>query len=369
MGHLHELSGEAMNARAAAALTILAIALAASGCGDERPTKVSRNGNNLVVAPFQGSLTDVPERPIAVAAGEGGVWATSMAGGVLSKLDPSTGKTIGKPTTLDDAPYAVDAAFGKVWVAAFQNDKLIQVDPETRKVIKTTKIANRPFGLTHGFGSMWVTSIRNETVSRIDPATGEEVGDPIQLDGPPYQLAAGFDYIWVTNIRDGNVVKIDPKTNKIVGDPIPIGERSCKDIPAEDPLVNCGAPTAIIAAGKYLWVANLRGLALQKGQGTQTQINQKIPNGEVWRINPKTGDPVGDPIPVPIRPQALAGDDTAVWVVSLGANAVTRIDTSTGVRDKLPIDVSGQPTDASIGFGKVWFSLSSDDQIAALDNK
>ncbi|MGH2958462.1 MAG: hypothetical protein ACRDKE_02575, partial [Solirubrobacterales bacterium] len=165
-----------------------------------------------------------------------------------------------------------------------------------------------------------------------------------------------------------------PKTNKVAGEPIPIGARKCSEIPVPDPLnsaplVNCGAPSAIIAAGKYLWVANLRGLALTKGQGTPTQIKQNIPNGEVWRIDPKTGRAVGQPIPVPIRPQALAGDDTSVWVVSLGANAVTRIDTQTAVRDKLPIDVSGQPTDAAIGYGKVWFSLSSDDQIAALENK
>lgn len=358
-----------MNVRALSALTALAIALAASGCGDDRATTVSRNGNNLVVAPFTGQLTDVDERPIAVATGEGGVWATSMAGGVLTKIDPQTGRTIGRPTVTDDAPYAVDAAFGKVWVAAFQNDELIQVDPATRRVVKTTKVANRPFGLTHGFGSMWVTSIRNETVSRIDPKTGEEIGDPIQLEGPPYTIAAGFGFLWVTNIRDGNVVKIDPDTNKIVGDPIVIGERSCKDVPADEPLVNCGAPSAIVAAGEYLWVANLRGLALTGGQGTPTQIKRKIPNGEVWRIDPKTGKAVGDPIPVPIRPQAIAGDDTAVWVVSLGANAVTRIDTKTGVRDKLPIDISGQPTDAAIGYGKVWFSLSSDDQVASLENR
>jgi DNA-binding beta-propeller fold protein YncE len=362
-----------MNARAIAALTILVVALTAAGCGDNRATKIQRNGNDLVVAPFTGSLTDVPERPIAVAAGEGGVWATSMAGGVLSKIDPSSGKTVGKPTTMDDAPYAVDAAFGKVWVAAFQNDKLIQVDPSTRKVIKTTKVPNRPFGLTHGFGSMWVTSIRNETVSRVDPETGEPSGKPIAIGGPPYQVAAGFGYIWVTNIRDGDVVKIDPKSNKVVGDPIPIGARKCTDVPAVDPaktpLVNCGAPSAIIAAGKYLWVANLRGLALAKGQGTPTQIKQHIPNGEVLRIDPRTGKAVGDPIPVPIRPQAMAGDNSSVWVVSLGANAITRIDTKTGIRDKLPIDISGQPTDVALGYGKAWFSLSSDDQIAALESK
>ncbi|MBI2690459.1 MAG: hypothetical protein HYX29_00730 [Solirubrobacterales bacterium] len=362
-----------MKKRIAASLTILALAVAASGCGDDRATKVSRNGNDLVVAPFKGQLIEVDERPIAVTAGEGGVWTTSMAGGVLTKIDPETGKVVGKPTETDDAPYAVDAAFGKVWVAAFQNDKLIQVDPETRKVIKTTKVANRPFGLTHGFGSMWVTSIRNETVSRFDPGTGEEIGAPIQLDGPPYRITTGFGYVWVTNIRDGEVLKIDPKTNKVVGEPIPIGARKCSDIPVLDPLkpaplVNCGAPSAIIAAGKYLWVANLRGPALTKGQGTPTQIKQNIPNGEVWRIDPKTEKPVGDPIPVPIRPQALAGDDTSVWVVSLGANAITRIDTQTGVRDKLPIDVSGQPTDAATGYGKVWFSLSSDDRVASLPN-
>lgn len=359
--------------RIAAALTILVLAVAASGCGDDRATKITRNGNDLVVAPFKGQLTDVDERPIAVAAGEGGVWATSMAGGVLTKIDPKTGKVVGKPTETDDAPYAVDAAFGKVWVAAFQNDKLIQIDPDTRKVIKTTKVANRPFGLTHGFGSMWVTSIRNETVSRIDYDTGEEIGDPIKIDGPPYKIANGFGYIWVTNIRDGEVVKIDPKYNRVVGRPIKIGTRKCSEIPVPDPLkpaplVDCGAPSAIVAAGKYLWIANLRGKALKKGEGTPTQIKQNIPNGEVWRINPKTGKAVGDPIPVPIRPQAIAGDDKNVWVVSLGANAITRIDTQTGIRDKLPIDISGQPTDVALGFGKAWFSLSSDDQVASLPN-
>src|SRR6476619_6338063 len=100
------------------ALGFALLALVATGCGDDTKGKTAVRGENgIVVTPLRGSVIDVPKRPIAIATGEGGVWVTSMAGGVLTNIDPKTNNKVGKPTITDDAPYAVDVAFGKVWVA------------------------------------------------------------------------------------------------------------------------------------------------------------------------------------------------------------------------------------------------------------
>lgn len=359
--------------RAALWTALIALtALVAVGCGDAKQ-KVERNDAGVLVAPFDGTTTKVARRPIAVAAGGGGVWVMSMAGGVLTKINPTTGKKLGKPIEIDDAPYQVIYAFDKVWVAAFQNDKLFQVDPATAKVIKYTKLGNRPFGMAAGFGSLWVTSIRGESVSRVDPSTGKPVGEPIAVGGPPYKLATGFGYVWVTNLRDGTVERIDPKTNRLVGDPIRIGPRTCNaaaqarsEDEINDVVVDCGAPAAIVAAGKYIWVSNLRGPAVKLGEATDVQVKQGIPNGQVWRIDPRTNEVVGEPIPVPVRPLAMAADAKSLWVIGVETDTLTRIDLATAKRDKLPINIGNAPTDVAVGYGKVWVPISKDDKLASL---
>lgn len=361
--------------RAALASLCLLVLVALAGCGDD-DKKPKVNDAGVLVAPFDGQTTKMPRRPISVAAGGGSVWVTSMAGGVLTKVDPETGKKQGKPVEIDDAPYASLYAFDKLWVAAFQNDKLFQVDPKTGKVIKFTKVDNRPYGMAAGFGSLWVTSIRNQSISRINPATGERQGDRIPLSGTPFKVTTGFGYVWVTNIRDGVVEKIDPKTNRVVGDPIRIS-RTCnsafEDLQAMNDsdtpsgvAVDCGSPGAIVAAGEYIWVTNLRGPAVKKGEATDVQVKQGIPNGQVFRIDPKTSEVVGDPIPVPVRPLAIAGDDESIWVIGVEVDTLTRIDTKTGKRDDLPINIGNAPTDVALGYGKVWVPISKDDKLASL---
>src|SRR5690242_211727 len=103
-----------MKARAAIALLCLLALVALAGCGDDNK-KVKRNDAGVLVAPFDGQTTKMPRRPISVAAGGGSVWVTSMAGGVLSKVDPKTGKKVGKPVEIDDAPYTSLYAFDKLW--------------------------------------------------------------------------------------------------------------------------------------------------------------------------------------------------------------------------------------------------------------
>jgi DNA-binding beta-propeller fold protein YncE len=344
--------------------------VALAGCG--QPKKVERNDAGVLVERFDGQTTKLPRRPIAVATGGGSVWATSMAGGVLTRVDPRSGKKIGKPVTIDDAPYQLLYAFGKLWVAAFQNDKLFQVDSKTGRVIDYAKVDNRPFGMAAGFGSLWLTSIRSETIRRVDPATGKPVGPRILLSGTPYKVATGFGSVWVTDLRDGLVDRIDPRTNKVT-ESIRIGGRTCNEAAqartgdeVNDVVVDCGAPAAIVAAGRYIWVTNLRGPAVQKGQATDVQVRQGIPNGQVWRIDPQTNKVVGDPIPVPVRPLAMAASGDSLWVIGVETDTLTRIDIRTARRAKLPIAIGNAPTDVAVGYGKVWVTASKDDRLVAV---
>lgn len=342
-----------------------------TGCGGEA-TKVKRNDAGVLVAPFTGSKTKLPRRPIAVTSGGGSIWVTSMAGGVLSRVNPETGKQVGKPVEIDDAPYQLLYAFGKVWVAAFQNDKLFRVDPDSGKVIGFEKVDNRPFGMAAGFGSLWVTSIRGESIRRVDPASGKPTGPRIALSGTPYKVTTGFGSVWVTNLRDGRVERIDPKTNKVV-DSIRIGGRTCNAAAearggdeVNDVVVSCGAPAAIVAAGGYIWVSNLRGPAVQSGEATAVQVKQGIPNGQVWRIDPKTNKAVGAAIPVPVRPLAMASDGKSLWVIGVETDTLTRIDLASAKRVGLPIGIGNAPTDVAVGYDKVWVTDSKDDKLASL---
>jgi DNA-binding beta-propeller fold protein YncE len=358
------------------ALTSLLLTLVLAGCGEQEKTGPTRSGSGLLVLPFEGQTTKMPRRPMGVATGGGAVWVTSMAGGVLTKADPKTGEAIGKPIKLNEAPYSVLYAYDKVWVTTFQRDRLYQVNPETKKVIRFTKLEDRPFGMAAGFDSLWITSIRDETLSRVDPKTGRRIGEPIRLSGTPFKVTTGFGYVWVTNVRDGKVDRIDPKTNKVVGS-TRVGGPTCTEAsiaknkkydgaPRNEMVTNCGSPAAITAAGKYIWVTNIHGDPVKKGQAKTTKVKQGIPNGEVWRLDPKTGEVIGEAIPVPIRPISIVGDDESVWVLSLDAGALTRIDTKTAVRDKTPIDVSGGPTDLALGFDKLWITMSTNDKLASM---
>lgn len=333
------------------ALMTLAMPLAVAGCGDDGKT-VKRNEKGIKGTVFDGATVELPERPVAVAAGEGAVWVTSMAGGVLTAVDPVTNKKLGKPVKTESAPYAVEVAFGKVWVATFEKDFIVRVDPKTRKVIDRIKVDNRPFGMAAGYGYMWVTSIRNQSISRLDPETGERVGRRIKLSGIPYQAAPGGGYMWVTNIRDGSIDRIDPQTGELV-----------------DTVKTGSFPAAITAGGRHMWVVNVRGDGAEGTVGTTGSGSMKPPSGTVWRLDMKSGRKVGPTIGVPIRPQAIAADDENVWVVSVDGDTLLRIDAKTGKRDKLPILIGNAPTDVAVvpdgtQAGDVWVTNSKDDVAA-----
>jgi DNA-binding beta-propeller fold protein YncE len=102
-----------------------------------------------------------------VTTGESAAWALG-ADGVLTRLDPGTGRPAGDPVQ-----------------------------------------TGRGTDVAAGLGYVWVTS-DNGTVIRFDPKTGAEVGVPIKVGREPTAIAVGAGAAWVAASGDGAVFKITP---------------------------------------------------------------------------------------------------------------------------------------------------------------
>jgi hypothetical protein len=152
-----------------------------------------------------------PRDIMAIAAGEGAVWA--LQGGVVHRLDPSTRRVSGRVKLPTSEATDVEAGDGAVWVTMFappRGNVLVRIDPRTLRVTKTTT-APIPYGsslfssLALDDGELWWNGADSGTIWRVDPRTGR-VASGIRLTPPveaflaiqPVGIAAGAGGVWVT---------------------------------------------------------------------------------------------------------------------------------------------------------------------------
>jgi hypothetical protein len=130
-----------VNARIAVARDASAIAVGAgavwalSGRGERSADTLDRIDarTNRVVAAIR-----VPHWPAAVAVGRRYVWVVSeprSAGGVVTRIDPNSGRAVSRTIPQSWIPQAVTVAAGRIWIADPGVAELIEVDPRTMRVI------------------------------------------------------------------------------------------------------------------------------------------------------------------------------------------------------------------------------------------
>jgi len=107
-----------------------------------------------------------------------------------------------------------------------------------------------------------------------------------------------------------------------------------------------GRPSALVASGSTLWVAD-------------------DDRGVVLRLDATSGRQLGDPIAVTPHPIAIDADATSVWVADRDGD-VTRIDPVTATPAD-PISLGGQVTDLIIAGGAVWVADIEADTVHVLD--
>jgi hypothetical protein len=172
----------------------------------------------------------IPEPTMAVAVGEGAVWAVSPK--AIHRIDPGTARMVATISIPGSPPRWIAAGGGAVWVARdwthpehtlFGSDDrgdLLRIDPETQTITETIPL-EWPRGLAFGHGALWVwRGLQDRMVDRLDPQTNRVVAsivlcrrglDPWRCDSSedrkPWPVKVTPDAVWVGEVR------LDPRTN------------------------------------------------------------------------------------------------------------------------------------------------------------
>ena len=316
--------------RAAAVIGALLVAAAVVGIvlaltsGGSAPVELVPNsvalidpGGNRVVADIL-----VGRRPLAVAAGAGGIWVANSDDQTVMRIDPKTRKVVSTIGIGADV-YDIAVGYGSVWVADGNDGTVTQIDPKLNAVRDTIRFGsgsslspNPVFQVATGLGAVWIT--RGNQVVRIDPESSQPTAS---FDVPsPASLAVGDGAVWITTV-DERLLRLDPSDGKQTGS---------VTLPATG--------VATVVAPDAVWIA------IQLGRG------------QIWQVDPGSMSPIGTTTSRTF-PAALAlAEHGGVWAAGL-AGAVQRLGPGGGVVRTLPIGLSPQALD--VDANGVWVAVQA----------
>jgi YVTN family beta-propeller protein len=153
--------------------------------------------------------------------------------GLITKIDPSTGKTL-RSVDVRAQNWGLTLDNDVIWTASGDGNTVTRVD--ANGLVTPITVGHSPIGLAIGGGSVWVSDRLDDTVTRIDPATNS-VKSTTPVGRSPGDIAFGDGSIWAANHGSGTVSRIDAKTGKVIAT-IHVGQ----------------APNSVLFAGGRVWV-------------------------------------------------------------------------------------------------------------------
>ena len=260
------------------------------------------------------------EAPTELAFDGGGVWALSLSGRTVSRIDPTT--MVSAPVGLPAAPTGIGAGDGAIWISAgfgstSSRGGVLRVGSVSRSIEATYDLQSGVDAVAVGEGSVWVTNRLYNVVSRIDLTTLSVASD-IAVGEQPESVTVGGGWIWVGSTVDRTIWRIDPNTFEAVNQ-----------------LTLADAPYDLAYGFDRLWVSSTTGNSVVVIDGTSTTIQQTID--------------------VPAAPRGLTVGTESVWV-ALGSGALLRIDPANpGEYEEFSVD--GSTEDVVVAGDAVWTSV------------
>jgi streptogramin lyase len=251
-----------------------------------RIVRIDPAANRVAGAPIH-----LPATSFAFAAGAGALWVAGYEDGILRKLDPRTGRVL---TTIRGVGLHVEAVLATpraIWVASIGpwttnshgeitpvgRGVMSRIDPHTGRVIARVTVGRGPSALAVGAGSVWVVNSRglhaSRSITRVD-ARSNRATATFALRRLLAGIAVADGYVWVVNpgrilagggldMSGGTLIRISPATGRV------LARR----------LRGSARPAAITVAGGKLWIGSPG-------------------NGYVLRVDPKTLQQTRIPIPL-----------------------------------------------------------------------
>ena len=232
------------------------------------------------------------------------------------------------PLAVATAPCAAAAGGRFVWVSEYGAPYLVRINPKTGKVVGKTHIGFGSCGLGYGAGSMWVEDTSSSTISRVSVTTGKRL-KAIPVGSTPYDATFASGATWTTAHGKGELERIDPARNRVVNRwPLPLA-------------------TGVVGAFGSIWAAGAAGVIRVDPASNTVIATIPVDGGAGWtaastdavwvttpsglaRIDPQTNAVVAT-IPLVGAP-ALGDPDVVggkVWVPQIQRNAIAVIDPAT----------------------------------------
>jgi DNA-binding beta-propeller fold protein YncE/predicted Ser/Thr protein kinase len=279
--------------------------------------------------PSVSAPVEVAAPPLRIAAGAEAVWVTSERDGTLTRLDPESGRVLGRPIRLEAGIAGVAVGSKWIWVTDPRRRELLRVDPGTRRV-RRIHLGSKPGAIALGGGRVWVADESGKGITAVNPEGPRVYRTGLPPHAAPVRLASGAGGLWASSATTGNVRRID-LDSLAVDEPIPAGR----------------GPAGLTVAHGLVWVADSRGGTVSVVDPSIHQVRVLIElggkpggidagNSTVWvadtaagtveRIGIASREVEGDPIRVGPEPGAVAVGGEAVWVANNGDGTVTRIE-------------------------------------------
>jgi YVTN family beta-propeller protein len=273
---------------------------------------------------------EVGTPPLRIAAGAKAVWVTSERYGTLTRLDPDTGKVVGKPRKLGVGISGIAIGGKWTWATNPRRGELLRLDPRSGRALKTIEVPGEPGPLSLGGGRVWVADQSGRGITAVNAEGGEVYRRGLPPQAPTLRLAYGAHGLWVTNAEAGSLRRLDPDALS-AGEPIRVGR----------------GPAGVTVADGFVWVANSR-------------------SGSVSKVDPSLRDVVSS-IEVGGHPGGIDGGTSTVWVADTEAGAVVRIDLESGEVEGDPVAVGPEPGAVAVGGDAVWVANNGDGTVTRIE--
>ena len=183
--------------------------------------------------------------PFDVLVAAGSVWVTSYATGLVTRLDPRTGRRT-FTAQVGENPAGLASCGGRVWIGHGRNASwLTSIHPRTLRVRRFRLEVIAPGRPQCVRGDLWVTT--PDAVLRLDARTGRVLSQ-IELGETLADIAAAPDgLVWVTDKQHSIVYRVD-STGRSIVDSFPAGPGAF----------------ALARAGDSMWVTSFAGADVRR---------------------------------------------------------------------------------------------------------
>lgn len=324
---------------AAAALAAVAVAATAAGIatrggggGDsERPSPAPKPPVAASPSPEVGkTVKPVGFRPRGIAVLDGDLWVISAARERVARISADTMRPHGAQPRIGRGAVSIAARGDSIWVAITRQGSVIELDSRTGSVRARLSVPVAPFLVAAGAGGLWVVGhgkgAAPDVLFHYDRARRLVGRAEVQADVTA--LAVGGGTAWIAHAGTHRILGYD--------DELSVRHRTW---PENEVL-------ALAYGGGHLWASvpdadsvaryDPRKRLLVKTRAARSPAGLAIARGRVFvashtdhavvAIDPDTTRAVGDPLPVPLNPWAVAAGAGHLWVTGLGASTLTRID-------------------------------------------